>query len=541
MRQSIIRILDSPLAVRCAMIVTLLLGYFFVFVWAPHPWSWQGIDAYHELAKALARGEPFPTTDVPWGYAYYAAFFYRLLGDRLWVPLFVQATLNAAVPWMLYHLVAPLAGRRTAVLSALLAGIFSFNTVYASTQSSDTICTVLFLAGLLALARGEREQTLWPFAVAGVLFGLVPQFRPNLVLLPGVIALAYLIIPPRVGRKLPQAAIFVALVVALQMPWIVRNYRLTGLFLPTSTHGGVQLWYGTLQVGPYLESRAHNPRAYFASPAFTYTSLSWQPLHLRAVLRNCTGDAGAATQLVYWTDRDPQHRALAPVRTAGAEAIYQVPAQPDPTAIYYYFEQRSSASAAFTTPIGGANNPSVAFVSSDHLGDLDRHDDVLDLFDLIRMLRHIAWQEPLRAAAKVDLNQDGRVDAADVDALVRLVLPEMVDRSSAPPSRVEPGSDRVTVHLGDGSWIAVPRAFSGRETDLSLSLHGEMAPALMSRPRPFTSLRFPRHPGPGGCLPADEIELNGPFYLGEPHGMRRYMALAQDNIARDPLAFVTAS
>ncbi len=28
------------------------------------------------------------------------------------------------------------------------------------------------------------------------------------------------------------------------------------MFLPTSTHGGVQLWYGTLQVGPYLESRA---------------------------------------------------------------------------------------------------------------------------------------------------------------------------------------------------------------------------------------------------------------------------------------------
>ena len=40
--------------------------------------------------KALARGEPFGTTDVPWGYAYYAAFFYRLFGDHVWVPVLAQ-------------------------------------------------------------------------------------------------------------------------------------------------------------------------------------------------------------------------------------------------------------------------------------------------------------------------------------------------------------------------------------------------------------------------------------------------------------------
>ena len=55
--------------------------------------------------------------------------------------------------------------------------------------------------------------------------------------------------------------------IAMLMPWIVRNYRYTGTIQPTSTHSGIQLWYGTLQVGPYLESRAHNPRSIFASAA----------------------------------------------------------------------------------------------------------------------------------------------------------------------------------------------------------------------------------------------------------------------------------
>src|SRR5688500_14154576 len=177
MRASVARILDTRRTVAAASISTLALGYFFIFVWAPHPWSWQGIDAYHELAKALARGEPFQTTDVPWGYAYYAAFFYWLFGERIWIPLVVQATLNGAVPFLLYWLVEPLAGRRVAVLAALIAGVFSFNTIYASTQSSDTICTVLFLTGLLCFARGVRAAELGAFAASGVLFGLVPIGR----------------------------------------------------------------------------------------------------------------------------------------------------------------------------------------------------------------------------------------------------------------------------------------------------------------------------------------------------------------------------
>jgi len=547
MRESIIRGLDSPFAVRAAMIVTLLFGYFFVFVWAPHPWSWQGIDAYHALATSLARGESFQTTDVPWGYAYYAALFYWLFNDRIWVPLVVQATLNALVPWMLYRLVAPLAGRRVAALSALVTGVFSFNTIYSSTQSSDTVCTVLLLAALIFLARGIRESSLWPFAISGMLFGLVPQFRPNLVMLPGVIVAACLWWQPRTTRTVVQVSLFALLVVALQLPWIVRNYRLTGMFLPTSTHGGVQLWYGTLQVGPYLESRAHNPRFYFASPAFTYTSMYWRPLHVQSLRIECFADPAIMTQLVFWTDRDAAHRRVPAVRGPGDRVTYTIPAQPNQTVVYYYFEQSRPAGPAwppqtFTTPFEGARNPLIAFVSDDHLGDLDRHDEVFDLFDVIRLLRHLAWSEPLRAAERLDLDRDGRNDSRDLELWVATIMPERKGRVPEPLSRVETAPDRVTIHLADGSWLAVPRDFRGRQTDVELSLHGEMAPALLSRNRTFTALSHPpRRPGAGECVTADELEFNGPFYLGEPHGMRRYMALAFDNIERDPGAFVAAS
>ena len=107
-------LLDSPRAKYVAAVVSLSIGLFFTFVWAPHPWTWHGIDQYHDLARAVARGEGFNTTDVPWGYTFYAAFFYALFGERVWIPILVQVIANATLPLMLYAVVRPPAGGGTA-------------------------------------------------------------------------------------------------------------------------------------------------------------------------------------------------------------------------------------------------------------------------------------------------------------------------------------------------------------------------------------------------------------------------------------------
>jgi len=310
------------------------------------------------------------------------------------------------------------------------------------------------------------------------------------------------------------------------------------------------LWYGTLQVGPFLESRAHNPRFHFASAAFNYTSLIHRPVILTSARRTCSDDRSISTELVYWTDRDPQHRRV-PARPALVhernDLAFEVPPQPNPTVIYYYFEQARPASAtpgpAFAWPLEGEANPLVFFVSDDHLGDLDARGDVLDVFDLVRLLRHIGWQDALPDAARLDLNQDGSVNESDVVRFVELMAPESLQRAKgAVLGRVEVSADAVTLRLADGSWVSVPRDFRGRQTDLNLSLDGEMAPALVTRNRTFTSIAHPPRPTqPGECAPAGDVTVNGPFNFGEPHMMQRYMALAMDNISRDPAAFIKAS
>jgi hypothetical protein len=512
-------------------VASLAIGLFFVFVWAPHPWGWTGFDGYQDFGAALARGEAFPTVDQPWGYAYFLAFFYRLFGVRPVVPLSAQVALNATLPWLVYRFARSEFDARVAGAAALLTGVCGFNTVYASTQSSDCVCTVVFTAAVLlfALAR-RRGDDAKLYAASGVLLGTAPQFRPNLILVPLLLGM-FLVVERRTAARAANAGLLIAASLAMLTPWIARNTRLTGEPLPTSTHGGQQLWYGTLQTGRYLASRAYNPRSAFETGSFPYTSLDRVPLVVTGRVDSCVEKADPT--LVYWTDREATRRRV-PIhlrQDGGFET--EMPAQPAPTAVYFYLDGTAAREAA----------PHVYFVSGDHLGDLDRHDDLLDVFDVVRLLRHAAWGEPVRAADRLDFDGNRRLDAADArlaaDTLLAHADPPLRSGTTA---RVDVTQTAVALRFADGSAVSVPRAWSGRVTDLDVE--GGAASAVLHTWVSFADVSGSDGTlaGDGGaCAGSQAVGVNDVYYRAQPHAMRRYFALALDNIRRDPAAFAASA
>ena len=536
------RALDGPVAVCVASAASVIIGCVFIFVWAPHPWGWEGFDHYHDLGLLLSRGEAFPTTDVPWGYAYFLAPFYRLFGDRPWIPLLAQAALNGLVPIMLYRLVSLEFDRRTGVAAAVLTGLLSFNTLYASTQSSDAVCTVIFVAALLLFAEGRARGGLLWFAGAGVLFGLAPQFRPNLVMLPAALAGLYLLVRPRNRAKIAQVAVYLVAVAVILAPWTVRNYRLLGLLLPTSTHGGIQLWYGSLQSGPYLENRVYNPRSAFELSGFDYSSVDGRPLEVSADVPPCAA-VPALIELVYWTDRHPTPVRIPAARSNGRLFTWNVPGQPIPTALSYFVEAHwptdveARHRAVERLPSGG---PAIHFIDNAHLMDLDAHGDLLDIFDVIRMIHSVAWNEPLPYADRLDLDADGHVTERDVRRAIDILM-----RSQAgvlPPgdsvTQIRSDASRAVIAFTDASTLTMPRSFSGRLSDIVPE--GEYAARLVYAAVPFWAVAHPPVPPASAheCHPIRNLVVNKAFYLTEPDSMRRYTALAWDNIRHDPRAYL---
>jgi len=139
MRARVQRWVENEQTVYAACAMSLALGLFFIFVWAPHPWAWRGFDHYHDIALDVANGEPFSTMDIPWAYTYFLAAVYRAFGVHPKIALVVQVALNALIPLLVYPVADAWVDRRTAVVAAVLTGALSFNTVYASTESSDAL------------------------------------------------------------------------------------------------------------------------------------------------------------------------------------------------------------------------------------------------------------------------------------------------------------------------------------------------------------------------------------------------------------------
>lgn len=526
------RAFSDIVAVCAASAASIAIGCVFIFVWAPHPWGWEGFDHYHDLGRLLARGKPFPTTDVPWGYAYFLAPFYRWFGDRPWIPLLAQVLMNGLVPIVLYRLVALEFDRRTAVVAAVLCGLLSFNTLYASTQSSDAVCTVIFIAALLLFAEARARSSLAWFAASGALFGLAPQFRPNLVMLPAALAGLYLITAPRLRAKITHMAVYLLAAALVLTPWTVRNYRLLGLLLPTSTHGGVQLWYGTLQAGPYLQSRVYNPRSAFEFSGFDYSSVAERPLGVSVDVPPCVATAPSSIDLVYWTDRRRE-----PVRVPAPPAPdrtfhWTVPGQPIPTVLYYVVEARWPDGGVERLPGSAVDQPGIHFVSDAHLADLDQHGDLLDIFDVMRMVRGVAWKEGSeakatepelrRSVAALLRSHSGRVEEGDVVSAFRA------------------DDSRAVVAFVDGSTLTVPRSSTGRISDVVPE--GDYAGRLASAAIPLWAVAHPVPAvNPDACSPLRNLAVNRAFYLAEPDAMRRYTALAWDNIRYTPGAYVASA
>jgi hypothetical protein len=284
----------------------------------------------------------------------------------------------------------------------------------------------------------------------------------------------------------------------------------------------------------------------FESPAFEYTSLDHVPIRVSAGMSTCAiDDRDASLALFYWTDFDPTRRRLTPEdRTSNGRFVFELPPPPESPATYYYYFAVAltgkDGPITVDTPPGGAATPMVYFVSQDHLGDLDRHHDLLDVFDVIRLARHEAWGEPLPAADS--LRKAGIVDVRG--AVDRLLNPVGGTGTALAIADVRLEHDETEAHItiGGTSRIVIPRTWHEKLTDTTLV--GPQAEALMHAHASFAALTRPApevDKGDARCAVVDGVMLNDVFYRSETQAMYRYSTLAFDNIRREPIAFLKAT
>jgi len=183
------------------------------------------------------------------GYPYLLAGITSVFGEGLLAPRLVQAALGALAVGMAALLAGRLFGRRVALAAGVIAAVYPMFIMMSALLLSETLFILLFLAGILCLHRAFAEDTLPAAIAAGAAFGAATLVRSSLLLYVPMAAGAWVVLRRFKVGAFVRAAMMLAAFAAVMAPWVVRNWRVTGHFVPTR-----------LRVGPSLYE-ALNPEA----------------------------------------------------------------------------------------------------------------------------------------------------------------------------------------------------------------------------------------------------------------------------------------
>lgn len=204
---------------------------------------------YYTIAISLITQGTFSLPTGPTAYRMpffplFLAFWHLLLGPQPYAALPVLLAVGALIPVGTYVLGRALANRAVGLLAGLLLAFDYELAFFSRLYMTETIFAALVLAGMLAAWR-LRVTMSWRWAAtAGVALGCACLTRANF--LPFVaLLLLWLVWAGWERRRLAfrNATIVGAIVVALWLPWVARNYLVFHRLIPFTTQGGAA-YYG---------------------------------------------------------------------------------------------------------------------------------------------------------------------------------------------------------------------------------------------------------------------------------------------------------
>jgi hypothetical protein len=148
-------------------------------------------------------------------------------------------------------------------LAALLVACDPLLLHQQSLVMTETLATFLAILALWCLAKFSDCRSWFWAGLSGGAIGLAVLCRPTFLPWLGLVAVAMLVVrggrdcklqlancklPPRwssiIARRLANAAFLVAIAAGVLAPWVIRNQRVLGTPIVTTTHGGYTLWLG---------------------------------------------------------------------------------------------------------------------------------------------------------------------------------------------------------------------------------------------------------------------------------------------------------
>jgi hypothetical protein len=207
--------------------------------------------SYWNLGRSIAEGKPYSYAysrvfRVP-GYPLVLSLLFTIRNPPpvLWARALGAVFGTAAVGGVI-ALGHQLFGPRCAVIAGIMAAFYPGAIGMSVLVLSEALFCPFMLLHLLcwvAAERADRSCIAWGLAVAGgCAAGAANLIRPSWLLFTPVAACLGVLCGPNRARHVFVAAIMLASTAATMTPWWIRNYHVTGAFVPTSLEIGASLY-----------------------------------------------------------------------------------------------------------------------------------------------------------------------------------------------------------------------------------------------------------------------------------------------------------
>jgi hypothetical protein len=213
---------------------------------------------YDSTAQDILIGEgPNNTVVLRPLYIFFLAFLHMVGGQEYNAVIFFQVLFMAAMPAFAFLLGSRLGGRATGLLSALLIIIRERNAIaltdvievtHSKLLLSDVPTIALMLLAVYAFInwlQASRPQA-YGGLIAGACFGLVVLVRSQAQLVLPVLIMGVIFSGGfQTRRAVTRAGIFLLGFVLVVMPWVWRNYQVSGKFTVENTGFYIRLFAGS--------------------------------------------------------------------------------------------------------------------------------------------------------------------------------------------------------------------------------------------------------------------------------------------------------
>jgi 4-amino-4-deoxy-L-arabinose transferase-like glycosyltransferase len=240
---------------------------------------------FEKMGKSIARGEGF----LPYGtllkrraplYPLAIGGLYAAFGERPILIQLLQCLCLAGTCLLVFDLGRRLFNKRTGILAGLACAVHPMMLRYVADIQLETMFTFLTTLMVWTTVRFKEKPTVAAGLLVGAAAAVATLTKAVFLLYPGLFAAAIVLLALLARRRGQQAAIpwvplgamFLAMAVVIS-PWTIRNYKVTGHFVPVSSGASdaflrgfifSKTEYATLQKPPYTDAE-NETNAYFAS------------------------------------------------------------------------------------------------------------------------------------------------------------------------------------------------------------------------------------------------------------------------------------